>query len=307
MAVEGLKITVENLRFFLKTSSTRVKNLEKKRNLQLARVFPKNQRKEKEKRLEKSISRFKNIKPNSVFRSSTKLGDSILEVLSILLLGVAITNFEFIKDKFIELKDKVKVEYTKYKKFLTSIVDSAKSFIGFFEKRFPQVFDGDVETSDKLSKLKDELKTVSELNEELNRIANNKKFKDVDKIEIDKKEKIDTNTNNVNNDNLNSSFMNQMNFSDDFTPNFVDPNLLNLDPSVFSETKVNNIPSFNYNMDLNPKPIRSNYPNDKRGQKEFENDLKSWQNSQKTYLKFLPPDNASGDNIYIFKQPIIYK
>ena len=134
--MENIKITTENLRFFLKVSVTKVNNLRKERATRLKNFLSLQKNKNKEKKLENNKF-FNNInsvkrKAGGIFRNPAKFSESILELVSLLLLGTAINNIDVIREKFKELKDKVTKEYKKLEKFIGTIVDATKSFINFF-------------------------------------------------------------------------------------------------------------------------------------------------------------------------------
>ena len=80
--------------------------------------------------------------------------------------------------------------------------------------------------------------------------------------------------------------------------------------NAFSQTSDDSLFNFNnlnFNLDLNPKPKRSDFPNGKSGGAAYSEALKKWKNSQKSYFDLIPDDNSSGDNIFVFRQPIIFK
>ena len=104
--MENIKITAENLRFFLKVSITKVNGLRKERATKLKNFLSQQKNKSKEKKLESSNNKFFNninsIKRESggIFRNPAKFSESILEVVSLLLLGTAINNILPEQDKF---------------------------------------------------------------------------------------------------------------------------------------------------------------------------------------------------------------
>lgn len=308
--MENIKITTENLRFFLKVSVTKVNNLRKERAKRLKNFLSLQKNKDKEKKLENNKF-FNNIgsikrKSSGIFTNPAKFSESILEVVSLLLLGTAINNIDVIREKFKELKEKVKKEYEKVKKFLGVIVDATRDFRNFFQTNFPDVFSGGQTLEKDLVTLEDDIKTLKELDNELQKIidkGNLDKFNENSNTEFEmEKKKIDNSTDNI-------SFLDSLK-SDKFSSNLVEPNLLNLDMNAFSQTSDDSLFNFNnlnFNLDLNPKPKRSDFPNGKSGGAAYSEALKKWKNSQKSYFDLIPDDNSSGDNIFVFRQPIIFK
>ena len=176
--MENTKITAENLRFFLKVSVTKVNNLRKERATKLKNFLNQQKNKNKEKKLESSNNKFFNSinsikrKSGGIFRNPAKLSESILEVVSLLLLGTAINNIDVIREKFEELRDKFTKEYKKIEKFIGTIVDATKSFISFFQTKFPDIFGtGESKISEQdLITLENEVKAIQELENELQKI-----------------------------------------------------------------------------------------------------------------------------------------
>ena len=310
--MENTKITAENLRFFLKVSVTKVNNLRKERATKLKNFLNQQKNKGKEKKLESSNNKFFNNinsikrKSGGIFRNPAKFSESILEVVSLLLLGTAINNIDVIREKFKELRDKFTKEYEKVKKFIGTIVDATKSFISFFQTKFPKIFGtGENEISEQdLITLENDIKTIQELDNELQKI--------IDKNNLNK---FDTENTNVSESNTeenklnNISFTDSLKLSDNFSSNIgIEPNLLNLDMNAFSQTSDNNLlNNLNFNLDLNPKPKRSDFPRGRSGGASYSKALAKWRNSQKSYFDLIPDDNSSGDSIFVFRQPIIYK
>ena len=314
--MENIKITTENLRFFLKVSVTKVNNLRKERATRLKNFLSLQKNKNKEKKLENNKF-FNNInsvkrKASGIFRNPAKFSESILEVVSLLLLGTAINNIDAIREKFKELRDKVKKEYEKIKKFIGVIVDATKSFISFFQTKFPKIF-GTSEsliTDEDLANLEKEAKEIQELEKELLNIINGGPLKEL----FEKEQQItnidmDMSGSNTKENTLdNISFIDSLKLSDKFTSNLVEPNLLNLNMNAFSQTSDSSLlNNLSFNLDLNPKPKRSDFPNGKSGGAEYSEALKKWRKSQKSYFDLIPENFSSGDNIFVFKQPIIYK
>ena len=312
--MENTKITAENLRFFLKVSVTKVNNLRKERATKLKNFLNQQKNKNKEKKLESSNNKFFNNinsikrKSSGIFRNPAKFSESILEVVSLLLLGTAINNIDVIREKFKELRDKVTKEYEKVKKFIGTIVDATKSFISFFQTKLPKIFGtGENEISEQdLTTLENDIKTIQELDNELQKIIDGNDLKRIDSDTLENSNMSESNTeeNKLNN----ISFIDSLKLSDKFSSNFVEPNLLNLDMNAFSQTSDNNLfNNLNFNLDLNPKPKRSDFPRGRSGGAAYSKALAKWRNSQKSYFDLIPDDNSSGDSIFVFRQPIIYK
>ena len=310
--MENIKITTENLRFFLKVSVTKVNSLRKERATKLKNFLSQQKNKSKEKKLESSNNKFFNNinsikrKSGGIFRNPAKFSESILEVVSLLLLGTAINNIDVIREKFKELRDKVTKEYEKVKKFIGTIVDATKSFISFFQTKFPNIFGtGESQISEQdLITLENDIKTIQELDNELQKIIN--------KNNLDKSDTENSNVSESNikeNESNNISFTDSLKISDRFASNIgIEPNLLNLDTNAFSQTSDNNLlNNLSFNLDVNPKPKRSDFPKGRSGGSQYTKALAKWRNSQKSYFDLIPDDNSSGDSIFVFRQPIIYK
>ena len=312
--MENIKITTENLRFFLKVSVTKVNSLRKERATKLKNFLSQQKNKSKEKKLESSNNKFFNNinsikrKSGGIFRNPAKFSESILEVVSLLLLGTAINNIDVIREKFKELKDKVKKEYEKIKKFIGTIVDATKSFISFFQTKFPKIFGtGEREISEQdLINLENEAKEIHELEKELQKIINGS---DLKRIDSDISENINVSESNIKeNESNNISFTDSLKISDRFASNIgIEPNLLNLDMNTFSQTSDNNLlNNLSFNLDVNPKPKRSDFPKGRSGGSQYTKALAKWRNSQKSYFDLIPENFSTGDSIFVFRQPIIY-
>lgn len=309
--MENTKITAENLRFFLKVSVTKVNNLRKERTTRLKNFLSQQKNKNKEKKLESSNNKFFNNinsikrKSGGVFRNPAKFSESILEVVSLLLLGTAINNIDVIREKFKELKDKVTKEYKKLEKFIGTIVDATRSFISFFQTNFPDIFGtGESKISEKdLITLENEVAEIEKLQRELDEIINKSNLKE------DTSQNINMSESNIKeNESDNISFVDSLKLSDKFSSNLVEPNLLNLDMNAFSQTSDNSsLNNLSFNLDLNPKPKRSDFPTGRSGGKEYNAALRKWRNSQKSYFDLIPENFSTGDSIFIFRQPIVYK
>ena len=268
----------------------------------------------KEKKLESSNNKFFNNinsikrKSSGIFRNPAKFSESILEVVSLLLLGTAINNIDLIREKFEELRDKFTKEYKKIKKFIGTIVDATKSFISFFQTKFPDIFGtGESQISEQdLITLENDIKEIQKLENELQKIISGTPL---DKYEDNTLEDINVSeSNNKKNQSNNISFLDSLKVSDKFSSNLVEPNLLNLDMNAFSQTSDNNLlNNLSFNFDLNPKPKRSDFRNGKSGGAEYNEALKKWRKSQKSYFDLIPENFSTGDSIFVFRQPIIYK
>ena len=310
--MENIKITTENLRFFLKVSVTKVNSLRKERATKLKNFLSQQKNKSKEKKLESSNNKFFNNinsikrKSGGIFRNPAKFSESILEVVSLLLLGTAINNIDVIREKFKELRDKVTKEYEKVKKFIGTIVDATKSFISFFQTKFPNIFGtGESQISEQdLITLENDIKTIQELDNELQKIIN--------KNNLDKSDTENSNVSESNikeNESNNISFTDSLKISDRFASNIgIEPNLLNLDTNAFSQTSDNNLlNNLSFNLDVNPKPKRSDFPKGRSGGSQYTKALAKWRNSQKSYFDLIPENFSTGDSIFVFRQPMIYK
>ena len=311
--MENIKITTENLRFFLKVSVTKVNNLRKERATKLKNFLNQQKNKNKEKKLESSNNKFFNSinsikrKSGGIFRNPAKLSESILEVVSLLLLGTAINNIDVIREKFEELRDKFTKEYKKIEKFIGTIVDATKSFISFFQTKFPDIFGtGESKISEQdLITLENEVKAIQELENELQKIIDGTDLKKI----LEGEENSNVSESNIKeNQSNNISFLDSLKVSDKFSSNLVEPNLLNLDMNTFSQTSDNNfLNNLSFNLDLNPKPKRSDFRDGKSGGEEYSEALKNWRKSQKSYFDLIPENFSTGDSIFVFRQPIIYK
>lgn len=310
--MENIKITAENLRFFLKVSITKVNGLRKERATKLKNFLSQQKNKSKEKKLESSNNKFFNninsIKRESggIFRNPAKFSESILEVVSLLLLGTAINNIDVIREKFEELKDKFTKEYKKVEKFIITIADATKDFISFFETKFPDLFKPSEYSEQDLTTLETELNGIKELEDELQKIISGTAL---DKYEDNTSDTSVSKSNIKENESNNISFVDSFKLSDKFSSNIgIEPNLLNLDMNAFSQTSDNNLlNNLSFNLDLNPKPKRSDFPTGRSGGEAYSKALAKWRNSQKSYFDLIPENFSTGDNIFVFRQPIIYK
>lgn len=311
--MENIKITAENLRFFLKVSITKVNGLRKERATKLKNFLSQQKNKSKEKKLESSNNKFFNninsIKRESggIFRNPAKFSESILEVVSLLLLGTAINNIDVIREKFEELKDKFTKEYKKVEKFIITIADATKDFISFFETKFPDLFKPSEYSEQDLTTLENELNEIKKLENELQKIISGTAL---DKYGDNISEDISVSDSNTKENQLNNiSFVDSFKLSDNFSSNIgIEPNLLNLDMNAFSQISDNNLlNNLSFNLDLNPKPKRSDFPTGRSGGEAYSKALAKWRNSQKSYFDLIPENFSTGDSIFVFRQPIIYK
>ena len=170
-AAEKLKITAENLNSMLTTSLKKISDTRKRTKKLKAVSILRRRRKKQEKKLEipsefkKSTKRINKFLPSGLGKNMLT---SIVELISLLLVGVAINNIGELKERL----DKLKVGLDKNVKFLKGIVDNVtkgtRGFISLFEsedreKQFKQV----EEKRKDIEKLKDEQLEVDKLIENL--------------------------------------------------------------------------------------------------------------------------------------------
>jgi len=170
-AAEKLKITAENLNSMLTTSLKKISDTRKRTKKLKAVSILRRRRKKQEKKLEipsefkKSTKRINKFLPSGLGKNMLT---SIIELISLLLVGVAINNIGELKERL----DKLKVGLDKNVKFLKGIVDNVtkgtRGFISLFEsedreKQFKQV---EEKTKD-IEKIKDEQLEVDKLIENL--------------------------------------------------------------------------------------------------------------------------------------------
>jgi len=170
-AAEKLKITAENLNSMLTTSLKKISDTRKRTKKLKAVSILRRRRKKQEKKLEipsefkKSTKRINKFLPSGLGKNMLT---SIVELISLLLVGVAINNIGELKERL----DKLKVGLDKNVKFLKGIVDNVtkgtRGFISLFEsedreKQFKQV---EEKTKD-IEKIKDEQLEVDKLIENL--------------------------------------------------------------------------------------------------------------------------------------------
>ena len=133
-AAEKLKISAQNLNSVLTTSMERISATKKRTKKLKAVSILRKKRKKKEIKLEipsifkKSVSKIK----NKVVGGTGDLFANILGFVSLMLLGVAITNIEEIQEKIDEAKEKLMEEIQPIINFGKLIYDGAKGFIDLF-------------------------------------------------------------------------------------------------------------------------------------------------------------------------------
>ena len=134
-AAEKLKISAENLNSMLTTSLQRISETRKRtRKLRAVSILRK-RRKKKESKIEvpsvfkKSVSKIK----NKVAGGTGNLFGNILGFVSLLLLGVAITNIEMIQEKLNEARKKLTKKLEPVINVAKVIFEGARSFISLFE------------------------------------------------------------------------------------------------------------------------------------------------------------------------------
>ena len=135
-AAEKLKISAQNLNSVLTTSMERISATKKRtRKLKAVSILRK-KRKKKEIKIEipsifkKSVSKIK----NKVVGGTGNLFANILGFVSLMLLGVAITNIEEIQEKINEAKEKLMEGIEPVINFGKLLYTSAKSFIDLFNR-----------------------------------------------------------------------------------------------------------------------------------------------------------------------------
>ena len=133
-AAEKLKISAQNLNSVLTTSMERISATKKRTKKLKAVSILRKKRKKKEMKIEipsmfkKSVSKIK----NKVVGGTGDLFANILGFVSLMLLGVAITNIEEIQEKIDEAKEKLMEEIQPIINFGKLIYDGAKGFIDLF-------------------------------------------------------------------------------------------------------------------------------------------------------------------------------
>ena len=170
---EQLKITAINLRSILSESQSDLRNTVKKRKFVKKSIIRKRKQKIKEAKIEKKSSPLdgsvQNIKRSSKSTGLFKnLGGNILKFVSLLLLGVVISNLDVIKEKVNEAFKKFNEGLTVISNVVDSIYEGLFGFSEDFDKNVPDL-DKDV------SKLKGEMDEAKPLIEKIKELAENAK------------------------------------------------------------------------------------------------------------------------------------
>ena len=170
-AAENLKITAENLNSMLTTSFRKISDTRKRTKKLKAVSILRRRRKKKESKLEipsefkKSTKRINNILPRGLGQNMLT---SIVELISLLLVGVAVNNIGELKEKI----DKLRGGFDKNAKLLKGIVDSVyqgtRGFISLFESedREKQLKDAE-EQAEKLKNTEKDQLEIQKLLEKL--------------------------------------------------------------------------------------------------------------------------------------------
>jgi len=170
-AAENLKITAENLNSMLTTSFRKISDTRKRTKKLKAVSILRRRRKKKESKLEipsefkKSTKRINNILPRGLGQNMLT---SIVELISLLLVGVAVNNIGELKEKI----DKLRGGFDKNAKFLKGIIDSVyqgtRGFISLFdsEDREKQLKDAE-EQAEKLKNTEKDQLEIQKLLEKL--------------------------------------------------------------------------------------------------------------------------------------------
>ena len=168
---ENLKITAENLNSMLTTSFRKISDTRKRTKKLKAVSILRRRRKKKESKLEipsefkKSTERINNILPRGLGQNMLT---SIVELISLLLVGVAVNNIGELKEKI----DKLRGGFDKNAKFLKGIIDSVyqgtRGFISLFESedREKQLKDAE-EQAEKLKNTEKDQLEIQKLLEKL--------------------------------------------------------------------------------------------------------------------------------------------
>lgn len=134
-AAEKLKISAENLNSMLATSLQKISDTRKRTKKLKAVSILRRRRKKKESKIEvpsvfkKSVSKIK----NKVAGGTGNLFGNILGFVSLLLLGVAITNIEMIQEKLNEARKNLTKKLEPVINVAKVIFEGARSFISLFE------------------------------------------------------------------------------------------------------------------------------------------------------------------------------
>jgi hypothetical protein len=170
-AAENLKITAENLNSMLTTSFKKISDTRKRTKKLKAISILRRRRKKQERKLEipsefkKSTKRINNILPRGLGQN---MMTSIVELISLLLVGVAVNNLGELREKI----DKLRGGLDKNMKFLKGIIDSVyqgtRGFISLFESedREKQLKDAE-EQAEKLKNTEKDQLEIQKLLEKL--------------------------------------------------------------------------------------------------------------------------------------------
>jgi len=195
-AAENLKLTAENLNSMLTTSLREISAIRKRTRKLKAISILRRRRKKKELKLEipsefkKSTKNLKKILPSGM---GSGVVTSIVELISILLVGVAINNIEELKSKLLELKTGFDKNFKTIKGIVESVYEGTRGFIALFES----------EDRDK------QLKDVEQKSKELEKL-------DKEQIDLNKiSKKVEKEMENVNN-NFKSAEMNANKLAENF-------------------------------------------------------------------------------------------
>lgn len=172
-AAEKLKLTAENLNSMLSTSLKKISDTRKRTKKLKAISILRRRRKKKEIKLElpsefkKSTSRINKVLPRGMGQG---MMTSFVELIGLLLVGVAINNIEELNAKILELK----AGFTKNMKFIKGIVENVyngtRGFIALFDSE-----DREKEYKNNLEKI-DELKNVKNEQDEIDFSTINEKL-----------------------------------------------------------------------------------------------------------------------------------
>ena len=187
-AAEKLKISAENLNSMLATSLQKISDTRKRTKKLKAVSILRRRRKKKESKIEvpsvfkKSVSKIK----NKVAGGTGNLFGNILGFVSLLLLGVAITNIEMIQEKLNDARKNLTKKLKPVINVAKVIFEGARSFISLFEtkdreKEYQQLLE-DIQS---LEKIKKDFSKIGKNSEELE-----KTYKDVESGKYAKKNNI---------------------------------------------------------------------------------------------------------------------
>ena len=135
-AAENLKLTAENLNSMLTTSLREISAIRKRTRKLKAISILRRRRKKKEIKLEipsefkKSTRNLKKILPSGM---GSSVITSVVELISILLVGVAINNIEELKSKLQELKTGFDKNFKAIKGIVESVYEGTRGFIALFD------------------------------------------------------------------------------------------------------------------------------------------------------------------------------